>query len=201
MVLVMESDGTLRPSQRQDRFARTYTDGIGLGSATDDLKVLGEKAATVSTSASLPAPRVPKPHILAAIEETALRYAGHRGLRAADITVTTWINLYRANIEIESGYNPHAVSRVGAIGLGQLMPETARVLGVDPRDWQQNLTGSAQYLAMMLAEFGDVRLALAAYNAGPEAVRKHAGIPPFTETRNHVQRVLAVVHRLEGASQ
>ena len=201
MVLVMESDGTLRPSQRQDRFARNYTDGIGQGSAADDLKVLGERAATLSTSASLPAPRIPKPHILAAIEETALRYAGHRGLRAADITVTTWLNLYRANIEIESGYNPHAVSRVGAIGLGQLMPDTARVLGVDPRDWQQNLTGSAQYLAMMLAEFGDVRLALAAYNAGPEAVRKHAGIPPFTETRNHVQRVLAVVNRLEGASR
>lgn len=201
MVLVMESDGTLRPSQRQERFARTYTNGIGQGSGADDLKVLDEKTATVSTSAPFPTFRSPKPHILAAIETTALRHAHHRGLRAASLTVTDWLNLYRANIEIESDYNPHAVSSAGAIGLGQLMPETARSLGVDAKDWRQNLAGSAQYLAMMLAEFGDVQLALAAYNAGPEAVRKHAGIPPFTETRNHVQRVLAVVNRLEGASQ
>ena len=78
------------------------------------------------------------------------------------------------------------------------MPDTAILLGVDPHDWRQNLDGSARYLAMMLAEFGDAQLALAAYNAGPEAVRGHGGIPPFRETQNHVQRVLAVFNRLEG---
>lgn len=202
----MGGDGSLSPSAAQSSFARTYNDGIGQGPASDGLRIFGDykdaaKNDELRIAAVAPNAPAPRPDILAAIEDTGLRYAGHPGLRAADISVSDWLNLYRANIEIESGYNPQAVSRVGAIGLGQLMPDTARVLGVDPRDWQQNLNGSAQYLAMMLAEFGDVRLALAAYNAGPEAVRKHAGIPPFTETRNHVQRVLAVVNRLEGASQ
>jgi len=205
MVLVMESDGSLSPSRSQNSFSRTYNDGIGQGLATGGLRILGEDANSepaeeVRVAALAPRAPVPRPDILAAIDEVGLRYAGHRGLRAADITVTDWLNLFRANIEIESAYNPRAVSPVGAIGLGQLMPDTARVLGVDPNNWQQNLDGSARYLALMLAEFGDARLALAAYNAGPDAVRAHSGIPPFTETQNHVQRVLAVFTRLEGAS-
>lgn len=110
------------------------------------------------------------------------------------------MRLFRTNIETESAYDPKAVSHAGAIGLGQLMPETARDLNVDPNDWRQNLDGSARYLAAMLAAFGKVDLALAAYNAGPDAVRAHAGIPPFPETQSHVQRVLAVVDRLEGAT-
>lgn len=203
MVLVMESDGSLRPSQSQERFSRTYNDGIGQGSAADGLRIFGDNEAverngTVRVAALAPSTPVPRPDILAAIEETGLRYASHRGLRAADITVTDWLNLYRANIEIESAYNSRALSDAGAIGLGQLMPDTARALGVDPHDWRQNLDGSARYLAMMLAEFGDASLALAAYNAGPDAVREHSGIPPFRETQNHVQRVLAVFIRLEG---
>jgi len=203
MVLVMGDNGSLSPSRSQAKFSRTYNDGIGQGSAEDGLRIFGEggdaKKGEVQRAAAI-APRKPVPHpdILTAIEETGLRYAGHPGLRASDITVTDWLKLYRANVEIESAYDPRAVSPAGAIGLGQLMPDTARVLGVDPRDWRQNLDGCARYLAMMLAEFGDVRLALAAYNAGPEAVRKHGGIPPYPETQNHVQRVLAVVTRLEG---
>lgn len=199
----MEDDGSLRPSQGQESFTRNYNDGVGQGSANTDLTIFGEttedkgefRVATVVATAI-----APRPEILAAIEDTALRYASHPGLRSADITVTDWLNLYRANIEIESGYNPTAVSTAGAIGLGQLMPATAAELGVDPRDWRQNLDGSARYLAMMLDEFGDVRLALAAYNAGPDAVRRYDGIPPFRETQNHVSRVLAVFNRLEGAT-
>ncbi|MGR3436034.1 MAG: lytic transglycosylase domain-containing protein, partial [Shimia sp.] len=141
---------------------------------------------------------VPRPDILAAIDETALRYASHPGLRRAGLTVTEWRLLYRSNIEIESAYDPRARSTAGAIGLGQLMPETARDLRVDPHDWRQNLDGSARYLAMMLGAFGDARLALAAYNAGPRAVEQHGGIPPYRETQNHVRRVLAVFNRLEG---
>ncbi|SEO12550.1 lytic transglycosylase domain-containing protein [Palleronia pelagia] len=204
MVLVMESDGSLKPSRAQERFARNYNDGIGQGSAAAELQIFGEESEdtdVLRVAAIAPTVRAPHPDILAAIEETGLRYASHRGLRAADITVTDWLRLYRANIEVESGYDPRATSHKGAIGLGQLMPDTARILGVDPADWRQNLDGSARYLAMMLAEFGDVRLALAAYNAGPDAVRAHSGIPPFAETRTHVQRVLAVVNRLEGATQ
>ena len=204
MVLVMANDGSLSPSQSQDTFSRNYNDGIGQGSAASGLRILGEKAEKPEEfriAAVAPRALVPRPDILSAIEETALRYAGHRGLRAADITVTDWLNLYRANIEIESAYNTRAVSHAGAIGLGQLMPDTARALGVDPNNWRQNLDGSARYLAMMLAEFGDAQLALAAYNAGPDAVREHSGIPPFQETKNHVQRVLAVFNRLEGSTQ
>ena len=85
-----------------------------------------------------------------------------QGLRAAGLTVTEWRLLFRANIEIESAYNPNARSRVGAIGLGQLMPGTAERLGVDPRDWRANLDGSARYLAQQLGAFRDARLALAA---------------------------------------
>ena len=203
MVLVMASDGSLSPSQSQDSFSRKYNDGIGQGTAASELSILSEEveeAKEFRVAAVASRAPVPRPDILSAIEETALRYGTHRGLRAADITVTDWLNLYRANIEIESAYNPRAVSHAGAIGLGQLMPGTARALSVDPNNWRQNLDGSARYLAMMLAEFGDVRLALAAYNAGPDAVRTHSGIPSFQETQNHVQRVLAVFDRLEGAT-
>ncbi|KAA8603435.1 transglycosylase, partial [Salipiger aestuarii] len=118
----------------------------------------------------------------------------------AELSVRDWLALYRANIEVESAYRHDAISSTGAIGLGQLMPVTARELGVDPRDPLQNLDGSARYLAMMLERFGDPRLALAAYNAGPEAVRQYGGIPPYRETQNHVARVMAVVARLEGSN-
>ncbi|EBA07890.1 lytic transglycosylase domain-containing protein [Sagittula stellata] len=138
------------------------------------------------------------PEILQAIETTALRYAGHGALRRAGLSVTDWALLYRANIEVESAYNPAARSPVGAIGLGQLMPDTARDLGVDPHDIVQNLDGSARYLLMMLDQFGEGSLALAAYNAGPEAVTRHGGIPPFRETQGHVARVTAVYERLRG---
>ena len=148
---------------------------------------------------SRPAP-LPRADVLAAIEATALRYAGHPGLRRTDLSVRNWLTLYRANIEVESAYRQDAVSSAGAIGLGQLMPATARDLGVDPRDPLQNLDGSARYLAMMLETFGDPRLALAAYNAGPDAVRQYGGIPPYRETQNHVARVMAVVARLEGSN-
>ncbi|MEL6284797.1 MAG: lytic transglycosylase domain-containing protein [Pseudomonadota bacterium] len=197
MVLVMESDGSLTPSVSQERFTRTYNDGIGQGSASDLMRIFGEDAENSEETYEV-ASIAPLPSLLAAIDETALRYAGHPGLRAADLTVTDWLNLYRANIEVESAYDPSARSRVGAIGLGQLMPATARELGVDPHDIAQNLDGSARYLAMMLAEFGDPRLALAAYNAGPDAVQEHGGIPPYRETQTHVRRALAVMTRLEG---
>ncbi len=203
MVLVMESDGSLTPSRSQDSFARNYNDGIGQGSAADELAILGETDLGPDeiqmASLARPAP-LPRDDVLSAIESTALRYAGHPGLRRTDLSVRDWLTLYRANIEVESAYRQDAVSTAGAIGLGQLMPATARDLGVDPRDPLQNLDGSARYLAMMLDTFGDPRLALAAYNAGPDAVRQYGGIPPYRETQNHVARVMAVVARLEGSN-
>lgn len=100
--------------------------------------------------------------------------------------------LFSALIQQESGFNPRAVSAAGAQGLTQLMPKTGRSLGVtDPFDPTQNLEGGAKYLAQMLKEFGgDRRLALAAYNAGPGAVKRYGGIPPFTETQNYVKKIL-----------
>ena len=156
MVLVMESDGSLTPSRSQDSFARNYNDGIGQGSAADELAILDETnlgPGELQVSAlARPAP-LPRADVLAAIEAIALRYAGHPGLRRANLSVTDWLTLYRANIEVESAYRQDAISSAGAIGLGQLMPATARDLGVDPRDPLQNLDGSARYLAMMLEAF------------------------------------------------
>jgi soluble lytic murein transglycosylase-like protein len=99
-------------------------------------------------------------------------------------------DLFLRLVQQESGWNPHAVSHAGATGLAQLMPGTAAKLGVDPKDPHQNLDGGARYLAMMYAKFGNWRLALAAYNAGPGAVIKHGGIPPYSETRNYVKAIL-----------
>lgn len=96
-------------------------------------------------------------------------------------------DLFLRLVQQESGWNSGAVSPKGAIGLAQLMPGTARALGVDAHDPAQNLDGGARYLARQYREFGSWRLALAAYNAGPEAVRRYSGVPPYSETRNYVR--------------
>jgi soluble lytic murein transglycosylase-like protein len=93
-------------------------------------------------------------------------------------------------VQQESGWNPGAVSPKGATGLAQLMPDTARYLKVDINDPHQNLEGGARYLSMMYGKFGNWRHALAAYNAGPLAVEKHGGIPPYAETKNYVKVIL-----------
>lgn len=93
-------------------------------------------------------------------------------------------------VQQESGWNAGAVSPKGATGLAQLMPGTADRLGVDINDPHQNLEGGARYLKMMYDRFGSWRLALAAYNAGPMAVEKHGGIPPYAETKNYVVAIL-----------
>lgn len=101
------------------------------------------------------------------------------------------IALIDAVIRTESGYRPNAVSRTGARGLMQLMPGTAREVGVhDPLDPGQNILGGARYLRRMYDLFGSLRLAIAAYNAGPGAVKKHRGIPPYRETQRYVKVVL-----------
>ena len=121
-------------------------------------------------------------------------YLRHPALKAAGLSGTEWLALFRANIAVESAFNPDARSSVGAIGLGQLMPGTADLLGVDPHDPEDNLRGSARYLLAQLEDFGAADLALAAYNAGPEAVRDYGGIPPYAETEGHVAKVLRLTN-------
>ena len=100
-------------------------------------------------------------------------------------------NLVKELAAAESDWNQNAISPVGAIGVMQLMPETAEVLGVDPYDEQENIEGGAKYLRQMLDTFdGNVRNAVAAYNAGPGAVKRYGGVPPYSETQNYVGRVL-----------
>ncbi|WP_346354625.1 lytic transglycosylase domain-containing protein [Azotosporobacter soli] len=93
----------------------------------------------------------------------------------------------------ESNFSPNVVSSAGAIGVMQLMPDTAKGLGVkDPFDARQNVDGGVRYLKELLGTFGgDVKKAVAAYNAGPQAVQSYGGVPPYSETQNYVNKVMA----------
>ena len=119
--------------------------------------------------------------------------------RHAAVSAALEPNLLRAVIVVESGFNSRAVSKRGAVGLMQLMPATASRFGVsNPFDARQNVHAGARYLKFLIERFGhDVRLALAAYNAGEDAVERNGGqIPPFSETMAYVPRVLKIYKML-----
>jgi len=135
----------------------------------------------------------------AAAESVGAGTAQWRGLigkHAAQLGVDP--ALVEAVMRVESGGAPHSISPAGAEGLMQLMPATARSLGVrDPFDPDESIQGGTRYLRDMLDRFGDLPRALAAYNAGPAAVEQYGGIPPYPETQAYVRRVLDEARRLE----
>lgn len=108
--------------------------------------------------------------------------------------------LIRAVIHVESDYNHRAISSAGAIGLMQLMPRTAESVGVsDPFDPRENIAGGTRYLRMLANQFrGDLKLTLAAYHAGPGAVTKYQGIPPYQTTRAYVEMVISLYRQKKG---
>ncbi len=175
--------------KRGDPNNAEFTDDAKTDAADDGLVVLASYGTT---------PKGRGPRGTAEIEDLVLDvgddYLRHPALKAAGLSGTEWLALFRANIAVESAFNPDARSSVGAIGLGQLMPGTADLLGVDPHDPEDNLRGSARYLLAQLEDFGAADLALAAYNAGPKAVREYGGIPPYAETEGHVAKVLRLTN-------
>ncbi|MFT6452349.1 MAG: soluble lytic murein transglycosylase-like protein [Halocynthiibacter sp.] len=152
--------------------------------------VLDRRAATQYSNSS----RL-QPKSAVTISSSNLRYTGKyngphiANARAAASRYGVPQDLFLRLIQQESGWKARARSHKGAIGLAQLMPGTAAKLKVNPHDPVQNLNGGARYLRMMYDKFGSWRLALAAYNAGPGAVEKYGGVPPYRETKNYVRKI------------
>lgn len=144
------------------------------------------------TKISKPAARSPSltntsPALRALSREVALKHSGATGVRKADLDALTFVDVFEALIQRESDFDPTAVSEKGAMGLGQLMPNTAADLKVsDPFDPHQNLDGSIRYFTQQLERFGSLELALAAYNAGPNRVKEYGDVPPFEETKQYI---------------
>ena len=140
--------------------------------------------ATTKTPSACPPPQGPPPDFDHLIAEVSQRYEVDP-------------SLVKAMIKVESNFDSKAVSSAGAKGLMQLMDATGEQLGVvDPFDPRQNVEGGVAYLRQMLDRYGDLSLALAAYNAGPEAVDRFGGIPPYAETQLYVSLVHGVHRRL-----
>ena len=170
------------PKSKSKKYASNTLDGI------EPMRVSGRVGSCTRLNHDQVERRT-APHI-----DAIRQYADHFGVEE---------NLIRAVMRQESCFNQGARSPVGATGLMQLMPGTADMMGVaNINDSRQNIKGGAKYLAQMLRRFnGNKQLALAAYNAGPGAVEKHGGVPPYRETREYVVKVLSEYKRLENHQQ
>lgn len=162
----------------------------GQGSDTDFANILNSKISDLSCSNETEKAFYPKAANVSKgeIDNLIEKYSDKNGLDK---------DFVKALVRQESGFNPSAKSHCGAMGLMQLMPSTAQGLGVDNAfDPEQNIAGGTKYLKSMIDRFGgDEKLALAAYNAGPNAVKKYGGIPPYQETQNYVKNVLSQYER------
>ena len=141
-------------------------------------ELLNEKISKESQNNQSKVNNLPKKEILDLIDKYAEKYKLDK-------------NLVSAVVKTESAFNPKAVSRAGAMGLMQLMPGTAQGLGVkNAFDPEQNIDGGTKYLKGLISKYDSVKLGLAAYNAGPGAVQKYGGIPPYKETQNYVAKIM-----------
>jgi len=201
-----------------DGAVRTRTAGPGVSWQTAEEKAAEEKAAAEAKAIAAAtaavagpalvqapaAPQVPVPPAAVAVTATARIPAAHaKSVLAAAEKYNLSPLLIDAVARQESGYRANVVSRAGAIGIMQLMPGTARLMGVtNPRDPHANIDGGARYLRRMLDRFGgDVALALAAYNAGPGRVERARGIPRIAETQDYVRRILGSLSNAAAAAQ
>lgn len=176
--------GTAIPAQADMFGSKNRRALLGTQSAILDRRAASQYSASV---------RLQPPSVVTPTKWAAPKYTGkYRGqfldlARSAATRHGVPVDLFLRLVQQESGWNPKAKSHRGALGLAQLMPGTAAVLRVDPADPAQNLEGGARYLKQQYRTFGNWRLALAAYNAGPGAVKKYGGVPPYAETRNYVK--------------
>ena len=135
------------------------------------------------------------------VVDAGLQFQPGLGQVDADVAVrfvVVVVVLLMAVIDVESGFNAGAVSSAGAQGIMQIMPETGKDLELEnPFDPSENIDAGVRYLKSLLDTFPDRRLAVAAYNAGPNAVKKYGGIPPYAETQNYVQKVWARLQHYE----
>jgi soluble lytic murein transglycosylase-like protein len=165
----------------------TFVDAHGVMHFTNRPHEPRYRSMTELVSQRRPAPRPP----------AGWQYDGLVGLTARQNDLP--VALVKAVIAAESGFDPEAISRKGALGLMQLMPSTSAQLGLeDPLRPDENVRGGVRYLRALIDRYDDLSLALAAYNAGPTAVDRYGGIPPYRETRDYVKRVLTYYRDYHG---
>lgn len=193
-IVKLQSGLTMRVEKADrdgDQVFVTVHSGVQILSASDVLSIEAEP------DPNRPALAAPKP----ARQETATKAM----IRAAAKTHGVPVSLVQSIASVESGMKTNAVSPKGAIGVMQLMPGTARQMGVDPNDVAQNIDGGTRLMKDLLAKYaGDphqLSKALAAYNAGPGAVAKYQGVPPYRETRKYVLKVLGKMEAAETTEE
>jgi hypothetical protein len=175
------TDTTPTPKQMDDR-RYVFTGQTGLAQSPEVVRLYAAKIKELNGSLS---------------DDTAGRVAYHILAKSEQYGIDPRLTM--ALVHRESRFNPRAVSPKGALGLGQLMPGTAAGLGVGkPFDIEENLEGTVRYISTQLRTFGRLSLALAAYNAGPGAVRRYNDVPPYRETRNYVRLVWQTYAALAG---